>query len=378
MKFSVLRKYYFFGLAGLFVFLQQCKPVDREYPVSPNTVTTLGRTVFDEQQGMILISSMSTVQFSFTGDSVQVVLKNLAPGDDYGYIVYELDVKQVKRVKIDDRTEQKLTVYPEINAPIHVLKIYKVSEAQNGNLAVVRIKGRDIKPVEAVSKLKMEFIGNSITCGMGADTSEVACGVGKWYDQHNAYYSYASRVARELKMRYTISAVSGIGMYRNWNSEGPVMPELYGSTYFSKDSSLAWDFSKEQPGYVSICLGTNDLSDGDGTNPRQSFDSTHFTEAYLDFVKTIYHHYDSARVVLLTSPMLSGEKADLLYRLLVKIADQTNQAYPDRKETVVFQFEPMKPGGCDAHPSVDDHRFIAFQLVSFLNRYIKQVDPNLK
>lgn len=378
MKINFLRKHYLPFLACLLFFFQQCKPAYKDYPVTYKTVTALGRTVFDEQQGIILISSMSTVQFSFTGDSVQVVLKNLAPGDDYGYIVYELDVKQVVRVKIDDRKEQKLTVYPEIHAPIHVLKIYKVTEAQNGNLAVVRIKGREIKPVEAVSNLKIEFIGNSITCGMGADTSEVRCGEGKWYDQHNAYFSYASRVARELRMRYTISAVSGIGMYRNWNSEGPVMPEVYGSTYFSKDSSQAWDFDKEQPGYVSICLGTNDFSDGDGTTPRQPFDSARFTEAYLDFIKTIYHHYDSARVVLLTSPMLSGEKADLLYRLLVKIAGQTNQSYPDRKEAVVFQFEPMKPGGCDAHPSVDDHRIIAFQLVSFLNRYIKQVDPNLR
>ncbi|HNR06211.1 MAG TPA: GDSL-type esterase/lipase family protein [Saprospiraceae bacterium] len=378
MKFDILNKPFLPVLAGLFLLFQQCKPVHRDYPVNSKTVTVLGRTVYEEGQGLVLISSMSTVQFSFTGDSVQVFFKNLAPGDDYGYIVYELDVKKVVRVKITDRKEQVLTVYPEIKAPVHVLKIYKATEAQNGDLAVVRIRGRDIKPVESLSKLKIEFIGNSITCGMGADTSEVACGEGKWYDQHNAYYSYASRVARELKMRYTISAVSGVGIYRNWNSDGPAMPELYGSTYFSKERSAAWDFSRESPDYVSICLGTNDFSNGDGVTPREPFDSTRFTETYLDFVKTLYGHYDSARVVLLTSPMLSGEKADLLYRLLLKIADQVNQAYPDRKEAVVFQFEPMKPGGCDFHPSVDDHRIIAFQLVSFLNRYVKQVDPKIK
>ena len=378
MKFNALQKRYFLFLAWLFVLFQQCKPAFRDYPVNSKTVTVLGRTKFEEGMGQVLISSMSTVQFSFTGDSVQVFLRNLAPGDEYGYIVYELDVKQVKRVKIQDRGEQALTVYPVIDAPVHVLKIYKATEAQNGDLAVTRIRGRDIKPVEAVSKLKIEFIGNSITCGMGADTSEIACGEGKWYDQHNAYYSYASRVARELKARYTISAVSGAGIYRNWNSDGPAMPELYGSTFFSKDRSEAWDFSKDQADYVSICLGTNDLSDGDGVTAREPFDSTRFVEAYLDFIKTVYNHYDSARVVLLTSPMLSGEKADLLYRLLLKITDQTNQTYPDRKEAVVFQFEPMRPGGCDAHPSLDDHRIIAFQLVSFLNRFIKQVDPHLR
>ena len=44
----------------------------------------------------------------------------------------------------------------------------------------------------------IEFIGNSITCGAAADVSEVPCGSGVDYDQHNAYYAYGPRVARML------------------------------------------------------------------------------------------------------------------------------------------------------------------------------------
>jgi hypothetical protein len=46
---------------------------------------------------------------------------------------------------------------------------------------------------------KIEFIGDSITCGFGNDESGLPCGKGQWFDQHNAYFAYGSVAARTLE-----------------------------------------------------------------------------------------------------------------------------------------------------------------------------------
>ena len=104
----------------------------------------------------------------------------------------------------------------------------------------------------------IEFIGNSITCGAAADPSEVPCGSGEYHDQHNAYYAYGPRVARALNTNFLLSSVSGAGIYRNWNSDGPALPLLFEQSDLRENSSRPWNFDLYSPDIVSIALGTND------------------------------------------------------------------------------------------------------------------------
>jgi len=360
--------FYLYGLLAIVLFCH-CKSTRvKEYFANAQNVAFMGRAVYDDQHGLVLISSASCAEFYFKGDSCKVGLKDLVPGDDYGYILYDIDGRVKPKIKISGEQEQWITVHAERKLEQHLLQVFKITEAQNGNIAVSRIIGEDIQPAhDTVHKIKIEFIGNSITCGMGMDTTAVPCGKGKWYDQHDGYHSFASRTARALKLQYMVSAVSGIGMYRNWNTDGPTMPEVYESAYLNKDSLRRWDFSLYQPDLVSICLGTNDYSNGDGKNPRAPFDSTRFEQTYLGFINTVYTHYPATQVLLQTSPMLSGTKDDLLYRCLSRIAELSNKTYPDRKTVEIFRFDPMVPGGCDYHPGFQDHLRLSYQQQSFIN-----------
>jgi hypothetical protein len=69
----------------------------------------------------------------------------------------------------------------------HVVWIYKATEAHTGAVYIQKITGNDIRPIHPPNAPLIEFIGNSITCGAAADTSEVRCGTGVYHDQHNAY-----------------------------------------------------------------------------------------------------------------------------------------------------------------------------------------------
>ncbi|MEI9946860.1 MAG: SGNH/GDSL hydrolase family protein [Chitinophagaceae bacterium] len=219
-------------------------------------------------------------------------------------------------------------------------------------------------------KKKIEFIGNSITCGMSNDTKEIPCGTGKWYDQHNAYWAYGPRVARTLNADFLLSAVSGIGMYRNWNSLSPTMPQVYESAYLDIDSAQRWNFNNYIPDVVSICLGTNDLSNGDGKKERLPFDSSAYIKTYVEFIGTIYRHYPSTQIALLTSPMIAGSSGELLLACLQSVKEKSKALYAGKPVIEIFKFKPMVPKGCGSHPDIDDHQVLANELLPFFSKLL--------
>jgi len=218
----------------------------------------------------------------------------------------------------------------------------------------------------------IEFIGNSITCGAASDTTDVPCGTGDYHDQHNAYMAYGPRLARALGVNYFLSSVSGIGIYRTWNKPSPSMPQVYENIYFQERNTAKWNFNTYSPRIVSIALGTNDLSNGDGKTPRDPFDKKIFTSAYVDFVKLIKKKYPKAQLVLLSSPMIKGDSRELLQECLQAVKAQVDALYPDDPAVRTFFFEPMDAHGCTGHPSVADHLVLANELKPFFQRLLGQ------
>ncbi|MEP7323118.1 MAG: GDSL-type esterase/lipase family protein [Saprospiraceae bacterium] len=361
-----------FFICFISLWISNCKQTRlQEYWMNDVSIHTYGRTALNEKNELRLITSASGVSFDFEGDSCIIWFKNLTGSGNHGYVVIESDSAYYKRIKILDTSTQRVSVYGLKKQRIHQVNIIKATEASNGDIAVQKIEAQKILARNQFPKTKIEFIGNSITCGMGNDTLEIPCGSGQWYDQHNAYYSYASIAARTLNLEPMLSSVSGIGIYRCWNVDCPAMPDVYENFQLGTDSTNRWDFSRWTPDIVSICLGTNDFSDGDGVHERKPFDSVIFIHQYLDFIQRIYTHYPHTQIVLLTSPMLHGIKAAALYRLLNTIALQINASNKNKPGIQTFQFLPMQATGCATHPSKAEHQVMADQLIPFLKSIIK-------
>ncbi|HEY1021082.1 MAG TPA: SGNH/GDSL hydrolase family protein, partial [Flavisolibacter sp.] len=216
----------------------------------------------------------------------------------------------------------------------------------------------------------IEFIGNSITCGAAADPSDVPCGTGVYHDQHNAYLAYGPQVARALNANFLLSSVSGIGVYRNWNSDGPTMPQVYEQTDFQQNSSQKWNFNNYSPDVVSIALGTNDFSRGDGKKERLPFDSARFVNTYIRFVQQVQAKYPSARLALLSSPMINGSARELLQNCITAVKAGVDAAQPKAKPIAIFFFEPMQASGCTGHPNVAEHGRMAESLLPFFRNLL--------
>lgn len=322
-----------------------------------------GRFTQNADGNLELISSAVHFGFHFTGSGCMMFASLSAPGI-HNYLQYVVDGVYSKRIRISGNSPQRYEI-SGLGKGVHTIWIYKATEASTGPVFIKMVSGRNISAVR-VSKLPLiEFIGNSITCGAAADPSEIPCGKGEYHDQHNAYYAYGPRVARALNMNFILSSVSGIGIYRNWNSLSPTMPQVYEHTDFQDDSLRKWDFKRYAPEIVSIALGTNDYSNGDGIKPRLPFDSAVFVNTYIEFVALVKSKYPKARIALLSSPMINGSRREILQHCLMAVKIKTDQKYPLDKKIALFFFEPMQARGCGGHPNVEDHAILAKELEPF-------------
>jgi hypothetical protein len=350
----------------------QVKP-PQKYNADNSLLSYSGRIDKISASEVKLIGSASSVTMQFTGDTCVIYLKNDTPNGLHNYISLELDGEDLGRTRLDGDSTIAMPVEITFQRDQHELTIYKSTEAANGNVIFSGVFCQQLVEQPVMSNKSIEFIGNSITCGMGNDTLDIPCHTDQWYDQHNAYWAYGPIASRALKVNYMLSSVSGIGIYRNWNVEdGPTMPMVYENRYLNTDTSKKWDFSSFKPDVVSIALGTNDFSDGDGIHERHPFDASLFTSKYIKFVETIYSHYPETQIALLSSPMITGEKDSIFVKCLTNVKNHFQSS--NHKPIAIFQFEGITPHGCDYHPDIDDHMQMAEQLIPFYQQLLGELE----
>lgn len=338
------------------------KPIGTPGELSALNLTPVGRFYFMEGK-LALVSTAVHFGFSFEGREAKLYV-SLPGAKSHNYLQYEVDGEYQDKIKIEADSTPYITLKAPTNGR-HTVWIYKTTEAHTGAIYIESILANNVRPLREPAAPLIEFIGNSITCGAAADTSLIGCGKGAYHDQHNAYFAYGPRVARALKLNFLISAVSGIGIYRNWNSDGPTMPQVYENTNLLDAAAGAWNFKKYAPTIVSIALGTNDFSKGDGKKLRLPFDSAVFVDNYINFVKLVKSKYPSAQIALLSSPMVTGTNGTILEHCLTAVKQQIDAAYSSDKPVALHFVQPIYTYGCGTHPSVEGHALMARELIPF-------------
>jgi hypothetical protein len=340
------------------------------FPTNHPGLSWRGRTYADSSGNVYLTGSASSLSFRFYGSKCRIWLQNLAPGEEYNYISLTIDGVHQPRTAIKFNTFSAIDVVSSDRKEFHDVSLYKETEPVNGSIIISAVEAESLGELLTSTRKKIEFIGNSITVGMSSDESLIQCDAGTWYDQHNAYDAYGPRVARTLDMDYMINGFSGIGMYRSTRDEYPVIKEVYESAFFGPvPSSPRWDFKKFTPDYVSICLGTNDFSDGGGMTPRPPFDPEKFIPAYIDFLKMVHGYYPAAHIIITNTPMLPPSQNEILTHCLeeIKVKAEAEGITP----ISIFSFSKLYNQGCGGHPNVEEQGMMAEEFVLFMKEIIK-------
>jgi hypothetical protein len=334
---------YFFGA-------DQIQLVEANHP----EIRYTGRIDFSNPRAPRFWQSGVYIKFTFKGSFCSVLIADqLGSPDNHNYITVVIDDGEPERIKLSDKNNT-ISIGQNLNDGEHTVVVSKATEAGVGFLEFKGILTKEILPSKPKTEKKLEFIGDSITCGMGADISDTPCGKGKWHDQHNAYLSYGAIVARDLNAQYHLSSVSGIGMMKSCCNMTITMPQVFDNTNM-RDDQETWDF-KYQPDIVTICLGQNDGKQ----------DSVAFATTYINFIKDIRSKYPQASVVCLTSPMASKSLNQTLQNYITGIVTSVNST-GDKKVSKFF-FSRSYNSGCGGHPDVSEHKMIAAELTAYLKK----------
>jgi hypothetical protein len=325
------------------------------YPANDAHIRITGRVDLSNPLEPRFWASGAYLQVKFEGSGCQVYLKDqVLYGHNHNYIEVSVDGETPYRLQMRTMSDT-LTIEARLKGSSHLLTICKNTESGIGYLAFAGIRCKKLLDLPGIPPHKMEFIGNSITCGSGSDMSIKPCGQGEWYDQHNAFLSYGPTTARALNAQWSLSSVSGIGLIHSCCKMTITMPDVFEKVDM-RDDSIAWDFSKYQPDVVTVCLGQND-----GIQ-----DSTTFCSAYVAFIHTLRSHYPGADIICLTSPMADTKLTAVLKKYIASVAASVQQA-GDRKVFTYF-FQQWYHHGCGGHPDLQEHKAIAAELTAFIQK----------
>jgi lysophospholipase L1-like esterase len=298
------------------------------------------------------------VRARFGGTQCAIVVQDeMLGGSKHNYIQVVIDDTIHYRVKLEGKRDTIEVAIGLANKP-HTITICKNTETNIGYMEFAGIIAEKLLPPPSKPKRRIEFIGNSITCGTGSDLSRIPCGKGVWEDQHNAYLSYGPTTARNLKAQWQLAAYSGIGLVNSCCNIPFAMPQVYDKVIPAKDS-IQWNFKNYVADVVTICLGQNDGAQ----------DSAMFCNAYVQFVQEIRSYYPEARIVLLNSPMADQNLTAVLKNFITSVVARLNKE--GDKSVHKYFFSKSFNSGCDGHPDLQEHKQIAKELTTYLKSLMK-------
>lgn len=284
------------------------------------------------------------IQFCFIGTECAVKMSD--SGSNY-YNVF-VDDQPAKTIVV--KRDTTILIARGLKSEMHKIQIYKRTEGNQGTGAfkgiLISEKG-EMRSWKEIPTRKIEFIGNSITCGYGTEGKSKS---ERWTPStENNYIGYAPIMARAFKADYHIVAHSGEGVVRNYGYKEKVsptgtMPRRFNRVFDEKDQPV-WDFKIWKPDAVVINLGTNDFS----TNPHPDKDV--FTAAYERLVNEVFNQYGDLPVFCVVGPMTD----EPCYSYVKEMVEHFRSG--SQKKNVYFVgiptylMIPDKDLGSDTHPN---------------------------
>ena len=277
----------------------------------------------------------------------------------------QVDEAEAFKVALTGERDSVVTVATALPQGEHTLRLMYVVEGYELKpdfRGFILDKGAALLPPPALPERRIEFIGNSITCGYGNES--IVASDPFEYETENHYLTYAQLTCRALEAQAHVVARSGIGVYRSYDGPKTGTPENVMTSEYEYtnlyDRSERWDFSRYQPQLVCINLGTNDLS----TN---NYDVKLLKAAYKKFLSQVRSHNPKAKIVYLCGSMLGGKELEIAKKTLNEVVDEANKA--GDKEVYRFDFTPQTGDirfGASWHPSVWQHQKMAAELTAYL------------
>lgn len=339
--------------------------------LTADTAKLVGRTYLNDDVLWAAFSGAGA-EFIYTGKKLDITIVGDAAStagnaDNYARVAVYVDGERV----IDDMLDEKEKTYTAFESDSEKsvdVQIIKLSECAMSTIGIKPIKlgeGEKIEPAKA-RDLKIEFIGDSITCGYGVDDPDKEHHFKTSTEDVTKAYAY--KTAQALDADYSMVSISGYGIISGYTDSGKkpeqTIPQYYDKLGFSYNkfadslevAGLEWNFDNYKPDIVVINLGTNDMS-----YAKNEMTQAEFEEGYIEFLKQVRSHNPDSYIFC-----TYGVMGNTLIRNIKNVCDKYSEETGDNK--VTFFTLPMQDENkngivADWHPSEATHEICAQRAV---------------
>ncbi|MGN1195777.1 MAG: GDSL-type esterase/lipase family protein [Acutalibacteraceae bacterium] len=238
---------------------------------SDTYVKPLGRSVYDGSVRWMSMSG-SGIEFDCEGVSADIQLIDEKAGSTpanhrprvavyvNGYLVCDQSLKS---------SETHVEIDLESCGGRAIVRVVKLSESMYSyfGIGTITIVGKRPAVPTSQKQLKLEFIGDSITCGFGIDEPDSSKNFSTQTENFSKTYAYLTALAFDAE--YSAVGYAGYGVYSGYTSGSRNTSDVIftryenaidNKTFTSPYISSQWGFDSYRPNLVVINLGTNDAS----------------------------------------------------------------------------------------------------------------------
>lgn len=336
-------------------------------------IRRLGRTLM--RNGTLWLGySLTGAEFDFDGTSLSAEITTDWVNDEawkenfQPYMAVLVNGKLSKRFAVSEGTAQ-YELYRSEKAEKVRIRLVKLSENAFSKVGVLSFSADGkLTATKPCSERRIEFVGDSITCGFGIEGRSVCDNFRT--STENPLINYASLTANELGAEYQLTSWTAIGVYSNSVKDERVtepddawtMPVIYDYTDKAVDGMLGnepekWDFSRFAPQLIVVNLGTNDKDFTRGIPERTAA----FENCYREFIAHIREKNPQAHIICALGAM--GRE------LLPQVENAVKMLADERITSLGFDVQREEDGiGSEWHPSAVTHRKMADKLIAEIER----------
>ncbi|MDE5764211.1 MAG: hypothetical protein K2I00_04505 [Ruminococcus sp.] len=334
---------------------------------SEKNIRYIGRNIYDKDNIAWLVQSGSAVEFNVTGKSAEITINGdgFTESDEKYRPRYAVIVDgEIILDELLDVKEKTVELFSGSASRTAVVKVIHLSEANNGAVGVSSLKVNSDSPVPvsptAKKDLKIEFIGDSITCAYGVEGKDQ-------YENfktstENFMKSYAYLTAQQLDADYSAVCYSGHGIVSGYSQNGDIETESLVPDYYDYVGKLGnykvpWNFDSYQPDVIVINLGTND-----NTYASKDYETRglEYAEKYTEFLEHIHEMNPDAYIICTVGTMGCTE----MYPYIETAVDNFKKSSKyDRIMSYQSATHTQADGlGSDWHPSLKTQQNSAYVL----------------
>ena len=321
-----------------------------------------GRSALIKNQGISFDWSANTLEFRAYCKgkvSLSMYVDSRLAESGYKNVYFSLYVDGVKQERLaaavttNDHTRVEITLADKLSAGQHRFKLVRQTESYLAlvTLNELRLTGYLSQP-PAKSSLYIEFIGDSVTVGLGnLCTNGEVQPESDYPVNQDATQSWAYFTADALCADYSVLARTGIGVFNGWDSNNKSMADMYPYVSYYRDKTTLWEF-KRAPDLIIVNLGTNDMMRGSNTETLKM--------QMKSFLQQIRKKNPHAKILWVAGGMLSSYWS-MAQSAVDDLGGKNNNYYCCRLTAGLN-------GGGNGHPSAAQQKQLASELFKYLQQ----------